>query len=189
MTRVPPREPIRTERLVLWPVDEAWAEAHREAVGSSIAELRPWMPWAAAADLRETRRFVESSSRAWAEGRTFDFSVVEDGSGAVAGGLGLTVISDEAGIIELGYWVRADRRGRGYAVEAGAAAVELAFGPLSMHRVELRAGVGNTASRRVAEKLGFTLESDRLRDSGLGADGRYDCCLYARLVTDPSARG
>ena len=63
--------------------------------------------------------------------------------------------------MEVGYWTHPDARGRGVATEAVRLAVRHALlpvedGGLGLDRVLLRAGVGNTASHRVAEKNGFT---------------------------------
>lgn len=70
--------------------------------------------------------------------------------------IGCIGIHDDGGTPELGYWLTPDAWGRGYATEAGRAVVALARDGLRLPR--LRAGwlVGNPASGRVLEKLGFT---------------------------------
>jgi RimJ/RimL family protein N-acetyltransferase len=181
--RSPPRRPLHTERLVLEPMREQWAEAHWDAIHSSLPELLPWLPWAAGADLEETRRFGAESERAWREGREFDFTVFRDGR--VIGGIGLTMVQYEVGIGEIGYWIRSDAAGMGYAVEAARAVVRLGFEDLGLHRLEIRSGTENTRSRRVAERLGFVQEAEGLRQSSRGAAGYYDCTLYSLLASDP----
>jgi ribosomal-protein-serine acetyltransferase len=84
---------------------------------------------------------------------------------------------------EVGYWLRTDRTGRGYATEAGAALIGWAFEELGAARLELRAGVENRASQRVAERLGFRREG-RLRRGCPHPDGGYDCYLYGLLPED-----
>jgi len=73
-----------------------------------------------------------------------------------AGSIGLRW-SEEHDVAEIGYWLRADARGRGLMTRAlvliAAAALEQGAA-----RVQLRADVENVASRRVAERAGFTLE-------------------------------
>ena len=56
---------------------------------------------------------------------------------------------------ELGYILRADRRGRGYASEAGRACLEYGFGTLGLPRACAVIRVGNAASERVARRLGM----------------------------------
>ncbi|HEX9891762.1 MAG TPA: GNAT family protein [Actinomycetota bacterium] len=179
----PRRVPLRTDRLELWPVEERWAQALWEAAEASLLEISPWMPWARRASRRETQRFCGASRAAWSEGRTFDFVWLDGGRVVGAGGVEFHDPDTRCG--EVGYWVRTDAAGNGLGTEGTAAMVRFGFEQVGLHRVELKAGVENRASRRVAEKLGFTLEAERLRDSGLGAGGYYDGALYALVETDP----
>lgn len=71
---------------------------------------------------------------------------------------------------EIGYWAHPDARGRGVVTAAVDVAVRHAFTPLSegglgRRRLMLGASWSNTASRRVAERAGFTLFS-RIPDDG-----------------------
>lgn len=61
---------------------------------------------------------------------------------------------------ELGWRMRRDRWGRGYAPEAARAAMDFAFGELGLDRVVSCIHSENIASIRVAEKLGMTLERE-----------------------------
>jgi len=81
--------------------------------------------------------------------------------------------------------VTSARVGRGYATEAGTAVVAFGFDALGLYRLELRAGVENPASQRVAEKIGFRREGTLRRGCPL-ADGAYDGFLYGLLATDLS---
>jgi RimJ/RimL family protein N-acetyltransferase len=62
--------------------------------------------------------------------------------------------------VEIGWTVVPERWRRGLATELGARSVELAFGPLALDEVVSFTLVGNVASRRVMEKLGFAYEAD-----------------------------
>jgi len=84
------------------------------------------------------------------------FAVTDAAGGRLLGSVGATW-NEARDVAEVGYWLRADARGRGvttaavrlvtaWALDAGAA------------RVQLRAAVENDASRRVAENVGFRLE-------------------------------
>ncbi|HWF58347.1 MAG TPA: GNAT family protein, partial [Candidatus Dormibacteraeota bacterium] len=79
--------------------------------------------------------------------------------------------------------------GRGLVTRSVAALVDLAFGPLGLHRVELRAATRNARSRAVAERLGLVHEGT-LRDAELLASGHVDLEIYSVLSTEwPSAEG
>lgn len=171
-----------TERLTLEPVartraDELWAAAQ-----ASLPELRPWMGWAASSTLEETESFATKAEEQWASGHAYHFTILLDGE--AIGGVSIEVRGPIERLGELGYWVRTDRCGRGFATEAGISTVEFGFGELGLHRLELRAGTGNRASQRVAEKLGFQREGT-LRQASRGAEAPYDCYLYGLLASDP----
>jgi [ribosomal protein S5]-alanine N-acetyltransferase len=75
------------------------------------------------------------------------------------GGLWRTVIGG-AEEVEVGWAVVAERWGRGYATELGAASLAIAFGQLGLESVVSYTLPHNAASRRVMEKLGLSYERD-----------------------------
>lgn len=62
------------------------------------------------------------------------------------------------GVAEVGYWVRREARGRGYATRATRLVSESGIHELALSRIQLHAFPENVASQRVAEKAGFTRE-------------------------------
>jgi ribosomal-protein-alanine N-acetyltransferase len=83
----------------------------------------------------------------------------ESGETVGRGGLGATAVGGPGGT-EVGWAVAADLWGRGYATEQGAAAIGVAFDVLRLPEVVAYTMVGNAASRRVMEKLGFEYERE-----------------------------
>jgi len=76
-----------------------------------------------------------------------------------------------AGAREIGYWVRANRINRGYATEAAAALVKVAFEIEKLVRIEIHCDPKNLASAAVPRKLGFThalMVPNCVRDPSLG---------------------
>lgn len=173
---------LRTERLELRPsapehVDEIW-----EAVQSSQAELEVWMSWAIEPSRESTLDFLRRSADEWSSGREKNFTIFMDGS--ACGGCSLMRIDRLSMTAEIGYWMRSDLCRRNLMTEAAAAVVDFGFYQEGLHRIELRAGVENRASIRVAEKLGFRKEGTHRHDAR-GASGFYDSHSFARLITDP----
>lgn len=80
-------------------------------------------------------------------------------TGAFVGDCGLTPQRVQ-GVVrtEVGYHVRRDRQGRGYAVEAAAACREHARRVLGVHRLIAIIVVDNVPSQRVAERIGLRFE-------------------------------
>ena len=75
--------------------------------------------------------------------------------------------------IEVGYHVRRDLWGKGYATEAAQACMEYAFTKLGVKRVISMIRPENAPSRRVAEKNGLTCEKVVFWRG-------YEHCIYAK---------
>ncbi len=146
-----------------------WRPAHRDqllaAVAASFPELHRWMPWAATMPTgSELSAVLREGEKAFDGNREWLYMLIETGSGEVVGSAGLHPRSGP-GSIEVGYWVRSDRTGRGYATEAAQTLTEAAFACLdSVMRVEIRMDVANRASAAVPPKLGFRLLGGEKRE-------------------------
>ena len=92
------------------------------------------------------------------------FSVFLKATGELIGDCGLEQM-DVQGVqaAELGYDLRSDFWDRGYATEAARAVRDYAFQVLQLPYLISLIRVGNLASKRVAEKVGMTLESEFMR--------------------------
>lgn len=93
----------------------------------------------------------------WARGDGVVYAIA-DPDDAWAGSIDLTISADDPLVAEAGFLAAPRVRGRGYTTAALAALCEWGFGSLGLARIVWRAHVGNVASRRVAEKAGFTIE-------------------------------
>ena len=86
---------------------------------------------------------------------------------------------------ELSYQLYDDAHaGHGYATEAVQLLTDYLFDTTPRHRIQLVILPGNTASRRVAEKCGFTLEGT-LREPFYLRGTNVDVLMYSLLRTDP----
>jgi ribosomal-protein-serine acetyltransferase len=154
-----------------------------EAVKDSLPELCEWLPWAHPNYTREeAAAFVRDSVAAWREGRAYDYAIrpISDPEFHL-GNISIWSVSRLGRTGEIGYWVRSDRTSQGVATEVTTRMVRLGFEELDFHKINLRIAIGNRASERVAEKLGFTKEGV-LREE-LMIRGRWvDHTLYSLLV-------
>lgn len=99
---------------------------------------------------RNRRRYAEGGHGLWG-------MVLKSGSGLI-GDCGLTRQTvDGVDELELGYHVRRDLWGRGYASEAARACRDYGFERLGAERIISLVRVGNLPSRGVAEKVGMRL--------------------------------
>ncbi len=156
-----------------WSIDDA--DALHAMIDECLEHLRPWMGWVQSEPLsiEERRSKIHQWDRRWNTAEGFAYAITHH-NGDLLGACGLHVGPDETEL-GLGYWIRSGKTGRGFATQAAAGLIEAA---LSIHGVD-SIGVAhdraNTASRRVPEKLGFTLISER--DVGVDApnESGVDC--------------
>jgi len=125
------------------------------AIEASLPELRPWMPWAnEPASLDSVRAYLEDGGTETAFG-------LFEADGEVVGALGLHD-RQGPGSLEIGYWVRSDRTGRGYATAAVRALTEIGFACFpDVDRMEIRCHPDNAASAAIPPKLGYSLDTGR----------------------------
>ena len=106
---------------------------------------------------------------------------VEVATGTAVIWCGLHDIDWQGRQCDTGYWVRKSAQGRGFATEAANALVRYAIGALGMRRIGLTYSGGNEASRRIAERFGFSLEGIQkganILPGGKCAD-RYCCARF-----------
>ncbi|HYE06121.1 MAG TPA: GNAT family protein [Planctomycetota bacterium] len=109
------------------------------------------------------------------------FAIVECGGGRHVGNLKIGPISRWHGHADLSYFL-GERScwGRGYASDAIASAVRIAFTRLGLHRLQAGVYAGNVGSCRALAKNGFALEGT-FRDQLVGPDGREDHLWYGLL--------
>ena len=155
---MPPPSRIETERLVLRSWKESDAPLLKEAVDSSLAHLRAWLPWAVAApfDLEKTREQVSRFAARFEAEEEFVYGVFNRDESRVIGGTGLhTRVGPDA--LEIGYWVRVDETRGGFATELTRALTEVGLRTDGVDRIEIHCDPGNIYSRRVPQGLGFEL--------------------------------
>ncbi len=179
-------ERIETARLLLRRPQPGDGAALNTAVCESLAELRPWMPWAQAtptpeeSELHCRRMHARFASRE--DLAVFVFERGSDGgAGALLGGSGLHRIDWNLPRFEIGYWRRSGHGGQGLIGEAVQALNRLAFDRLGARRVEIRMDARNARSAAVAERAGFTFEGV-LRQDALDVNGQpCDTRVYSRV--------
>ncbi|MFC7794875.1 GNAT family N-acetyltransferase [Streptomyces cinereoruber] len=122
----------------------------------------------------EGRAFVERQWGRATTGAGYPFVLV-DADGRPVGTVGLWPGAEE---VALGYWVVASARGRGAAATGLAAVADWALRELGLPRLVLHIEPWNTASVRVAERVGFRREGTREGWLRIG-DERWDVLVFA----------
>ena len=142
---------IETQRLIMRPPElndfDAWAgfcadEVSMRFLGGALSRPAAW-------------RNMLTLSGAWLLQGFGYFSVIEKDSGAWVGRVGPWFPEAWPGP-EVGWGIIRERAGRGYATEAGAAALDYVFDTLGWKRVIHVIDPDNTPSHGVARRLGST---------------------------------
>ena len=150
-----PTETVNADDLVLKRWNPRWADEAAAAVRESLAELKPFLPWAQDDyDAAASRAFIERSVRDWADGTEFNYAIFTT-TGDLIGSIGLMTRMGP-GTLEIGYWIRTVYAGRGYMTAAVNALAAVAFTLPGVDRVTIRHDAANAASAAVAAKAGFT---------------------------------
>ncbi|ACU76410.1 GCN5-related N-acetyltransferase [Catenulispora acidiphila DSM 44928] len=156
-----PEGPLQTPRLLLRP----WREEEIAAVCAICQDpdVQRWTTVPSPYQLKDAEWFVrEHAPKGFRSGDEATFGVFVKETGQIAGAVGLAgittlVVNRGVRTAEVGYWANPETRGNGYITEAVREVVRWAFEDVKLGRVVWQAFDGNEASRRVIEKVGFTI--------------------------------
>lgn len=172
-------------------------QALLDAKAGSYEHLRPWMPWAKQDETLEENTELARTFRAkyllgeqdWVIG------VFSPDESTLLGGTDFRVFPGtevDDGVGEVGMWIAAEHAGAGLGTRVLVAM--LAWGlsdAWPWHRLTWRCDSANTASRRVAEHAGMSLEGTMAGDACF-RNGRRDTLLFGAVAgrwRAPSAGG
>jgi len=116
------------------------------------------------------------------DGTKEGFAIVDAADGSFLGIAVAVRINEGASEAELGYILSPGARGRGAATQGLRQLTDWAFAR-GLQRLELRVDGPNEASKRVAERCGYTLEGV-LRSVYFKEGRRSDLFIYSRLPDD-----
>ncbi len=169
---------IRTDRLILRAPRMDDAEPLMGVFGDPQA-MR-FVNHGTTRSIDEVRASLEKKIACLAKHRVTLFTLIERDSGDIIGDCGIIPISWSEPEFELAYRLRPSAWGKGYATEAGVAAMEHAWRETGLDRVFAVTDPDNHASQRVLAKIGFAA-------SGV-TDRYYNATLRLFRFDRPAAR-
>ena len=131
--------------------------------------------------LKDTEAYIHSGLEKFASGNGFQLGIWLDGE--LAGVIGLNYIVQAFRCTEIGYWLGAEFEGRGVMTKVCRHLCSYLFTELNLNRIEIRCAETNVKSRKIPERLGFTLEG-KLRQMGYTREGLVDYLVYGLLKNE-----
>ncbi len=171
---------LRTARLVLSVPTEADVDAITE--GAQDPEVPRWTTVPSPYAREDAERFIAKVAQGWDDETELIWGIRADDRWIGSLGLHRLQRGDSA---EIGYWLAAPQRGKGYLSEGGRAVIDFAFDPeqLYLKRLGWRAVAGNVPSARAARALGFRYEG-LIRHGLTSPRGRDDGWIAGLLPSD-----
>ncbi|MDP2308062.1 MAG: GNAT family N-acetyltransferase [Pseudomonadota bacterium] len=178
-----PAFPLWSGGIGIRPFREDDAAEFVEAVRESIPDLAPFMPWAHPDySLDEAQSWIEDTRGSFDACTKHEFAIV-DTDDHLLGGVGLNMRNDLHRTANLGYWVRSSASDRGVATTAARSAAIFGFKSLRLQRLEILVVPSNSASLRVADKLG-ALREGVLRNRLRIYDEPLDAVMHSLVPED-----
>lgn len=134
-------------------------------------------------DPETLRGVLEDYVHGHRRGVSINWALEDKTGGGYAGSVSLHEFSFHDCLGEVAFDLDRSFSGRGLMTAALAAAVDFGFVRMGLHRLEARVVDGNERSRRLLERLGFTLEGT-LREAFMLQGTLRDIQLFSRLATD-----
>lgn len=158
-------ERLETSRLVLRVPVEGDGAVVCASVRASLADLKPWLPWAVDA-------YDDAAGEVWCRKARGEYHlrqalpllVFEKRDGRHIGNCSAFAFDWSVPAGEIGYWLRSDATGRGYMTEAVGGLTRLLLQTLGFGRVCIRCDDRNARSVAVAERAGYRLDGTLRRD-------------------------
>ncbi|PCD88674.1 GNAT family N-acetyltransferase [Vibrio mediterranei] len=171
---------IYTKRLCLRLLDLNDAEQLAVAIQESPS-LHQWIDWCHKDFTQhEAMDFIGATRVNWVKAVAFGFALFDRKTEQFLGMVALNEFYHTFNMGSLGYWLRDDAQKQGYALEALDALVEFSFANLLLTRLEIVCDPGNTASHRLAERIGATYEC--LAQNRFIFDGKPKAGLVYSLI-------
>lgn len=164
------------------------APALADALATSHGHLRPWMDWIDRHQgLDGAVDYVRECEGRWLLREDFALAICGDDETTLLGGCGFHLRQGpwEQGAVEVGMWIRQSAAHKGTGTTALQELTSWGFARWGWRRLVWRCDGSNLASRKVAERCGYTLEGVLRQDGRNATDDDFrDTACYARLWDD-----
>jgi RimJ/RimL family protein N-acetyltransferase len=176
-----PNPPLADDAIRLEPLTQAHAADFVELIKDSDVKRFTLIP--GGADGGFVRSWLGRYESGWLDGSRAGFSIRGASDGAFYGFAAIVHLDLETREGEIGYMVAPAARGHGVSARAVQLLTRWCFDELGLERIELRIDTANTASERVAERVGYRRDGV-LRNVHFKEGLRSDTGVWSRLRSD-----
>ena len=176
---------LETERLVLRPLMMSDVEHiyHQWAKDPDVSSKTSWL---AHQSLEETHLFVQTVVNHYQQGVIDTWGIVLKETNTLIGTGGFTAKAASPHLYEFGYVLAKPYWNQGLMTEAGSTMISWATDTLSPLRIQSLVAVGNEASVRVLEKIGFLREGVLARYV-VSKQKVFDVYMFALIPADAAS--
>ena len=156
--------PIVTPRLLIRPPRPGDGVKVNEAIIESYEILHTFMEWARVMpSIEDTEEQMRLAAANWIlkkpEEPWLQLLIFDKTSNEFIGCTSFHHYLWDIPSVETGYWIRTARSGQGFMTEAINAITRYAFKQLAVKRISLTCDIDNIRSKKIAERLNYTLEA------------------------------
>ncbi len=163
-------------------LEEQCAEEYFALIERNRTYLQEWMSWAAyEGSLDETKAYMKQTLHQFANNEGLQTGIWYQNR--LVGVIGYPRLDWANRRVEIGYWIDASMQGKGLVTKVCRALVRYAFDHYHLNKVEIHCATGNTRSRAIPERLGFTHEGI-LRQAERFPDHYNDLVVYGMLASE-----
>ena len=173
--------PLETERLVLRYIKPEDASDMFEY--ASLPEVCEFLLWSPHINIQATEGYIEFLQKRYIKGLYGDWAIEHKQEKKMIGTCGYASVNSYLGTCEIGYVLSPCYRGQGYMTEAVEAVLKLTFEVLGMESASLRIINENSASKKLAERVGFSLEQIEYKEMQI-KDRYRDIAHYSITKTE-----
>ncbi len=155
--------PITTDRLIIRPIQVEDGKIINDAVLESFAQLNYFMDWVKEKpSLAESNEYSALATENWISKKNdepyLQLVILDKTTKQLIGAASYHHYNWAIPSVEAGYWIRTSQSGKGLMTEAMNAITQYAFKQLKVKRITITCDPDNIKSKKIPERLGYTLE-------------------------------
>ncbi|KMQ65463.1 GNAT family acetyltransferase [Chryseobacterium angstadtii] len=160
---------IETQRLILRKLEET--DMERMFLLDSDPEVMKYIGVPPLTERHESLNVINMIRKQYEDNGTGRLAVIEKETGLLIGWSGLKLLTEEINgyknVLDLGYRFVPESWGKGYALEAAKASLDLGFNEMNASTIYAHAHSENAGSNHILKKLGFEKTGEFVEPDGI----------------------